>query len=143
VGGEASVELVLQRLDGAGESRLRLRPAEEPGVFVADGGLLPAASRWDATVVVGASGGGEVGRARFVFGLDRESIVEGRATPPLDPAVLVALLAIVGATVGAAYVAAGGTIPRVEPRTGRLATLAGSAVGGALGLLVLIAGLRP
>lgn len=137
-----SVELVLQRLDGTGDTRLRLRSAAEPGRYVADGGLLPADSRWDGSVVLSDASGAETGRARFEFALDDESISEGRATPPLDPALLAALLLLVGALLGATYVLAGGGIPRVERRTGRLAALAGSAVGAVLGVLLLTAGPR-
>ena len=140
--GSGSVELILQRLDGTGDTRLRLRPADEPGRYVADGGLLPADSRWDGSVVLNGASGAEMGRARFQFALDDESIIEGRATPPLDPALIAALLLLVGALLGATYVLAGGAIPQVERRAGRVAALAGSAVGGALGVLLLTAGPR-
>ncbi len=145
-----SVELELQRLDrDIGVSTLSLHPALESGAgggravrFIADGGQLAPNSRWDVTAVVRASDGREVARGRFVFGLDRSTLVEGRESPPIDPGPAVALGLIVLALLGGTYAVAGGTLPLTDPGTGRLAVIGGAAAGGLVGLLILAIGPR-
>lgn len=139
---QARVELVLQRLDANGSSRLALRPGSAPGTYEAGGGLLPAGSRWDVSVVVLAPEGSEASRTRYAFALDAESVSEGRATPPVDPAIIVAVILLVCAALGIAFTLGGGSLPRVDPATGRVATLGGSAAAAALGALILLGGPR-
>jgi methionine-rich copper-binding protein CopC/putative copper export protein len=138
---EHVVELQLLRLDAVGESRIELRGVAE-GSYEAAGGLLPSDSRWDASVVVRDHGGQELSRTRYAFALDEQGVSEGRATPPLDPAIVVAVLLFVGAAVGSAFVLGGGTLPRTDVATSRAAVLAGSAAGAVLAALVLFAGPR-
>ncbi len=136
----STVELVLQRLDSNGSSRLELRAGSTPGTFEAGGGLLPAGSRWDASVVVHAQDGTEVSRTRYAFALDAESVSEGRATPAIDPAIIVAVILLVGAALGFAFTLGGGSLPRVDPATSRIAVLGGSAASVGLGALILFGG---
>lgn len=139
------VELLLQRLDqDLGLSRTTMRPdftAASP-TFVTDA-TLPVASRWDATVVVTDPDGSETVRQRFVFALDADGVTEGRATPPLDPGLLVALLLIVLGLVGLGFALAGGTLPRTIPDASRPALIGASVAGLALGFgAILIGGPR-
>lgn len=137
-----AVELLLQRLDANGQSRVELRSSATPGTYEAGGGLLPAGSRWDVSVVVRGHDGGELSRTRYAFALDADGISEGRATPALDPAIIVAVILLIGAALGTAFTLGGGSLPRVDPATSRIAVLGGSAAGAVLGALVLLGGPR-
>ena len=136
------VELVLQRLDVAlGSSRTTMRPdvTSPTPTFVTDASL-PIASHWDATVVATAADGTETVRQRFVFALDDEGVTEGRATPPIDPGVVVALLLMVLGLVGLGFALGGGTLPRTLPDASRPALIGASVAGLALGLGAIIIG---
>jgi hypothetical protein len=139
------VELVLQPLDAEqGLSRVAMR--SEPGTaqprFVADVSLAEG-SRWDATVVATSPTGTEIGRQRFVFALDADGISEGRAVPPIDPAMLLAILLLGLGIVGLAFGLAGGVLPRTIADTSRPALVGASTVGALLGLtMILVAGPR-
>jgi copper transport protein len=136
-----AVELQLQRLDQAGESRLALAPiAGRAGQFAAAGGLLPAGGRWDASVVVRDHEGAELGRTRYSFALDETGVSEGRATPPIDPAAVVAIILLAAGALGLAFGLAGGALPRVDPATSRIAVVVGSMLGGIVGLTILLGG---
>jgi putative copper export protein len=138
-----TVELQLQRLDEAGESRLSLMPvAGRHGEFAAAGGLLPSGSRWDASVVLRDDEGTEQSRTRFSFALDATGVSQGRAGPAIDPAIVVAVILLVAAALGLAFALGGGILPRVEARASRLSVGAGSFVAAALGATILIGGLR-
>jgi hypothetical protein len=140
---DASVELRLRRLDGVvGETQVILRATDDARTFAVDGGLLPPDSRWDAAVVLRGADGLELGRSRFMFGLDGASINEGRATPVLDPAVMTALLLLAAALVAGGFLLAGGGLPRVEARSGRLALAGGGLISGALAIVLLLGGPR-
>jgi hypothetical protein len=101
---------------------------------------LPSDSSWDATIVVTGADGSERGRQRFTFALDAAGITEGRAVPPLDPAILVGLALMGLAIVGSVFVLSGGGLPRANVRLGRVAMLTGGLIGGALGFLLVIGG---
>jgi copper transport protein len=138
-----TVELQLQRLDQSGESRLELAPlASGDRQFAAAGGFLPTGSHWDASVVLRDHEGSELSRTRYSFALDATGVSEGRATPAVDPAVVVAVTLLVSAALGLAFALGGGTLPRVDPATSRVAILAGSLVGAILGATILIGGSR-
>jgi copper transport protein len=144
-GQPAGADLDLARTDsGTGSSRVAMRPGSPTSgsgtTFVSDGGLLPAGSHWDITVIVHDAAGTETGRTRFTFAIDNVGVVEGRASPPVDLALLLAIGLLLGALLLAIFTIAGGTLPRVDPRAGRWASLAGSAVAGALGLALMLAG---
>jgi copper transport protein len=143
-----TVELELQRLDqDLGTARLPLRILTStfgpPGtVYVADGGQLGDTTSWDATVIVTAPDGSELSRRRFTFGLDGAEISQGRALPPLDPA-LFAGVALVGLGVAAlAFGLAGGRLPRAAAGASRLAMIGGGAIGGVVGAVILSGGPR-
>jgi hypothetical protein len=143
------VELRLLRLDAStGETRIALHPVDTGSGtasttrFAADGGLLQAQSRWDASVVVAGADGREVARQRFTFTLDDASISEGRQVPPVDPVLVVAIVLLLLAVLGISYTLGGGSLPRVNPASSRTAVLAGGVVAGALGLVLLLGGAR-
>ena len=140
-----TVTLLLQRLDsGDPPARIALRPTTDPGTgavtYVADGGLLLADSRWDATVTVTDAAGTEVGRRHFTFSVDADGVTAGRALPPIDPLLAVGLLLVVGGLFGLAFGIAGGSIPRTPPVWGRQVLVAGSGVGTALGAIIIAGG---
>jgi copper transport protein len=139
----ATVSLDLSRLDEAGETELPLRSAADRRAWVAPGGLLPANSRFDAAVIVRDAGGVEQNRTRFSFALDDETVVSGRAEPPIDPVVLV-VLALAGAAIaGAGLLAGGRSVPGTDRRTGRVALLGGTLVSMILAVAVFAAGSHP
>ncbi|MDQ3938213.1 MAG: copper resistance protein CopC, partial [Chloroflexota bacterium] len=142
-GDGTTVELHLQRADqSAGESRIPLRPSpDDPTRFVTGGGLLPANSSWDASVVV-KEDDIEATRSRFLFSVDALGVSEGRQRPIVDPALIVAVLLVAGALIVLAYTLAGGVLPRVERTVGRAAVLAGALIGGTLGVVLLLAAPR-
>lgn len=134
-----SLELVLQRLDQPGQTRVELQPApSDPTTYTTDV-LTPPQSRWDASVRL-TSGGQEQARSRFVFAFDDTGLSAGRALPPIDPATMIALLLGGLAIVAATFALAGGAPPRTHGPTARYALLVGAVVAGALSLAALIAG---
>lgn len=137
-----TVELDLQRLDTGAETRIGLRPDAIPGEYAADGGQLAPNSRWDASVVIRAADGTETARSRYAFGLDASGVSEGRQVPAIDPALILSIVLLALAVMAMAFTLGGGSLPRVEPATSRVAVLVGGAVGGALGLLILLEGPR-
>ena len=139
-----TVQLLLTRVDGgAGSATLALQPdpADATGrTEVADVADLAANSQWQATVVVSGPAGAELARERFAFAIDATGLSAGRATPPIDPIVVVALLLLLGAVSGTALTLAGRSLPRTLRETSQVAVLGGSLVGGILGIALLIAG---
>ncbi len=137
-----TVALTLLRLDASqGGSRIVMRPDFQAAVptFVADG-VLPAGSGWNATVVATEPSGVELARQRFAFTLDSDGVAEGRATPPLDPGLVVAVLLLVLGLVGFGYALMGGTLPRTTADAGRPALTVASLVGVGLGVAILVIG---
>lgn len=138
-----TVDLQLTRLDATGDSRVTMRRGTDPTTYQSAGGLLPANSRWDATVIVRGADTVERSRTRYAFALDAASISEGRATPPLDPVLVVALLLLVSAVVGGVLLLARVHLPRVDPGVGRGALAGGAACALVLGVAILIGGSHP
>ena len=135
-----SLALVLMRLDqGSGQARFPLT-LDATGRAVANGVTLPDGSQWDATVVLANSDGSEAARERFVFSIDADGLTAGEAVPPIDPAVLIALVLLAGAVLGLSFGVAGGRLPRTDPRWSRFAVLTGSGVAGILGTAMLVLG---
>jgi len=139
-----SAQLVLARRDGGpGSATLPLSadPADPSGRSqVADVADLVGDSQWQATVVLTDPNGTEISSQQFGFALDAEGLSAGRATPPIDPILVVALLLILGALCGTALTLAGRSLPRTVPETSRVAVLGGSLVGGILGIALLFGG---
>jgi methionine-rich copper-binding protein CopC len=136
-----TVELALTRLDQPSTSQIPMRAV--PGAsaeYAASGGLLPANSSWDATVIIRGAHRVELGRTRFTFAMDAATVSEGRATPPVDPVVIIALILLVGAVVAGVFAIAGGAPPRVDRRLGRAAVVAASGVAAVLGIVLLVGG---
>ncbi|HEY6570770.1 MAG TPA: copper resistance protein CopC [Candidatus Limnocylindrales bacterium] len=138
-----TVDLQLTRLDATGDSRVTMRPSATAGTFQSAGGLLPANSGWDATVIVRGPDTIEQSRTRFAFALDATTISEGRATPPVDPVLVIALLLLAAAAIGGVLLVARSRLPRVDQAVGRGALAAGAACALVLGLVVLVGGSRP
>ena len=137
--GATALELVLQRLDQAGETRVELHPTpSDPSTYATDT-LFPPQSRWDASVRL-TTDGQEQARSRFVFAFDDSGLSEGRALPPLDPPTILALLLGGLAVLAATFAVAGGTPPRTHRSTARNALVVGAVVAGALALATLAAG---
>jgi len=145
-----TVALHLQRLDqNVGESRIELRrafgaaaTAVAPGtLFVADGGLLPAGSQWEASAVVLQAGGTEVTRQRFTYTMGPQGVTRGRAAGPIDPSSGIALVLLATALLALSFAVGGGTLPRAEPVASRAALLAGGTAAGLLALALLVAGI--
>jgi copper transport protein len=134
------VELVLQRLD-AEEGITRVTMRSEPGAaeprFVADASLAEG-SRWDATIVASDPAGTETGRRRFVFALDAAGVSDGRAVPPIDPGLLLAVLLLALGIAGVAFGLAGGVLPRTLPDASRPALLGAGTVSALLGLAIIV-----
>ncbi|HEU4572720.1 MAG TPA: copper resistance protein CopC, partial [Candidatus Limnocylindrales bacterium] len=138
-----TARLSIARLDAsAPEMERRLVPTAAAGTYAADVPGLAADGRWTATVVVAAPDGAEVARQGFTFGFGPDGLTEGRATPPIDPATASAILLLAFGLLATVFAVAGGRLPRVEPRTGRLALLVGGPLGAAAGLAMLVAGPR-
>lgn len=156
-----TAELILRRLDAdTGSTRIALHPetasgqhgAHAPGApdaaadvvvasrFLADGVALPADSRWDATVVLTDAAGTELSRQRFRFSLGDRGIVDGAASPIIDPLWLVPVGLLGLGLLGLSYWLGGGTLPRTEPGASRVALIAGGTTSVALGLVMLVAG---
>jgi len=137
--GTTALELVLQRLDQAGETRVELHPTPaDPSTYATDT-LFSPQSRWDASVRL-TTDGQEQARSRFVFAFDDSGLSEGRALPPLDPPMMVALLLGGLAVLAATFAIAGGAPPRTHRSTARYALVAGAVVAGALAVAALAAG---
>jgi hypothetical protein len=138
-----TVDLQLTRVDASGQSRVTMQPTGEPGGYQSAGGLLPADSRWDALVIVRGPDTVERSRTRFAFALDATTVSEGRAAPPVDPAVVIGLVLVL-ASIGAGLAAATRLrLPRVDATVGRGALAAGAAGSLVLGLAILFAGVQP
>ena len=137
--GTTALELVLQRLDQAGETRVELHPTPaDPSTYATDT-LFSPQSRWDASVRL-TTDGQEQARSRFVFAFDDSGLSEGRALPPLDPPMMVALLLGGLAVLAATFAIAGGAPPRTHRSTARYALVAGAVVAGALAVAALAVG---
>ncbi len=140
----SNVSLDLARVDGgAGSSTVPLSPDSTDAsgrTLVVNVGEVPADSGWQATILVSAASGAEASHGVFDFAFDTDGLSAGRATPPIDPLLIVALVLLLGSLLAAGLSLAGRSLPRTLPATSRLAVLGGSLVGGVLGLAMLIGG---
>lgn len=150
------LELGLDRLDDGSTSRVPLTDAEAGGgghaahgggaadgatddgstEWMADGVVLPADTRWDASVRILSSSGTELSRQRFAFALGDDRIDEGRATNLLEPTTAVAILLVFGGAIGIGLGAGGARLPRCEPAASRLALTAGGGAATILGVAI-------
>jgi len=133
------------RLDQPGNTPASLTLAADPAdasgrSLAADVDELAPGSRWTATVMAAGPAGAPVAVGAFTFALDDQGISAGRATPPIDPLVVIAVLLLLGSLLGAGLSLAGRSLPRTLPTTSRVAVLGGSLVGAALGLAMLVTG---
>jgi copper transport protein len=154
----ANLELVLDRLDTGGQTRIPLRHAggggahmpdmpgmdhgpavdpDAPARFVADAVVLPPGSRWDASVLLlSEPGGTEISRQRFSFELDDAAVARGRAGGPVDFGLLTAGLLAAGGALSIGLGLGGTRLPRCDVVASRIALGAGGAVAVALGLVI-------
>jgi hypothetical protein len=160
---DASVELVLQRLDQSiGTAHLPLIAVDElgnplgvgghgghaggdgtgsgPARHLANGVQLPAGSSWDASVVVSGADGTELARRRFTFRMGPNGVSQGRELPPLDPVVALAALLLGAGVLALAYRLGGGHLPRTNEAASRVALVGGALVSLILGAALLVAG---
>jgi copper transport protein len=142
VTGHETLELVLQRLDQTGETRVVLTLVPDNPQIGATGATdvpMPPGSQWDASARLMLHDA-ELSRARFVFAFDDAGLSQGQSRPVLDPLALVALALAAAAVFGFTIVLAGGALPRVERRLGRLTLLAGSIAAALLAVAAFIVG---
>ena len=151
--GERPAELVMDRLDTGGQTRIPL-VWQDPGAaghdaahgeghggsgedhFVADAVVLPAASRWDATARLLTDSGTELLRQQYAFALDADGISEGRQPHAIDVALILAGLMATGGALGVGLGAGGWQLPRTDAAASRFALVGGGAIGLALGVLI-------
>ncbi len=110
----------------------------------ADALVLPAGSRWDASVRIMSSAGVELSRQRFSFALSETDVADGRDAGPMDPIIVIAAVLGAGGAVSLGVGIGGGRLPRCEGRASRWALSGGGLVaamlGGAIGLERFIIG---
>lgn len=149
-----TLELGLDRLDDGSTTRVPLASTEgraghaahggaapDPATngsteWMADGVVLPADTRWDASVRILSSSGTELSRQRFAFALGGDRIDEGRATDLLEPTTAIAILLVFGGAIAIGLGAGGARLPRCEPAASRLALTAGGAAATILGAAI-------
>jgi methionine-rich copper-binding protein CopC/putative copper export protein len=139
----ADAVLSLERLDVAGEpTRFPLRrvEADGPARHVVDGTLIQAGTRWSASILALDAAGVEIARARYQFEMGPDGLVAGRATPAIDPSLVVVAILLLGGLLVTVFAVAGGGLPRADLRTARLASVAGSLAGAGLAVVILVAG---
>jgi hypothetical protein len=153
--GSSALELSLEDLEAGTTTRVPLALEGMTGMDHTDGGMgmahetddgtidwtadaltLPAASEWDASVLVLASDGSELSRQRFGFALDDDSIDQGQARTLLDVGLAIGAGLLLGGALGLGLGLGGWPLPRCEPAASRIALLAGGGVAVILGALV-------
>jgi copper transport protein len=98
--------------------------------------VLPANSRWDASVRILTTDGAELQRQRFSFALDDAGISEGQVDPLLTWGLVIALALGVGGAVSLGLGLGGFVLPRCENLASRVALIGGGTVAVGLGLLI-------
>jgi copper transport protein len=126
--------------DGGGMDHGGMRGMEAPTEgtveWTADAVVIPAESRWDASVRIMSSAGTELSRQRFSFALSETGVAEGRAGGPLDPVLVIGGLLGLGGAVGLGIGLGGGRLPRCDQRASRLALTGGGMVAAILGVAI-------
>ena len=141
-GGSTRVPLVLEGLEGMGEmpgmdhGSLITPDTDGRVARVADALVLPADSRWDASVRILAEDDIELSRQRFSFAISGEGISQGRAESWLTWGTAIGALLAMGGAVGLGLGLGGATLPRCERVASRVALVGGGVVGIALGVLI-------
>ena len=104
--------------------------------WIADAIVLPADTRWNASVRILAEDGAELQRQRFAFALDESGISEGRLDPVLTWGAVIALGLGIGGAIGLGLGLGGYTLPRTERLASRVALMGGGTVAVGLGMLI-------
>ena len=124
--------------EGMGDRDSEPRGSDSAVDWTADAVVLPADSRWDASVLAVAAGGDELARQRFSFALSDAAVTEGRSTSIATPATAVAAVLLAGGALGIGLGLGGGRLPRTDPAASRLALRVGGVtavlLGAAIGL---------
>ncbi|HET9680749.1 MAG TPA: hypothetical protein VFP19_01830, partial [Candidatus Limnocylindrales bacterium] len=115
-------------------------PDDPAGAVSGDVGALPAGTTFEAIVIATGPDGTELARHRFSFELGDDGLTAGRAVPPVDPAIAIAVVLLALGVLAVVFGLAGGSPPRVDPAAGRWALVVGGALGGIVGLVALVAG---
>lgn len=152
--GDLPLDLLVTQVETGDETRISLAgaaPGTEPidhtahvarpptgGVerYVADALVLPADTRWDASVVIGDGAGGELIRQRFTFVMGDERLREGAAGTLADGALIAGLLLLCGGMLGVGLGLGGLALPRCEATASRLALLGGGSLAAVAGLAI-------
>ena len=127
-------------VDRAQANALELLAGAPPGTYAAGGGLLPPDSRWEARSVVLPR------TARSCRALGSTSHSTGRGSPPVEPyhrstpASPSPRSCCSAQLLGLAFTLGGGSLPRVDQRVGRLASIAGGLAATILGGFILLVG---
>ena len=111
-------------------------PTEGTVDWTADAVVIPAGSRWDASVRILSSAGTELSRQRFSFALSETGVDDGRASGPLDAILVIGAVLALGGAVGLGIGLGGGRLPRCDERASRWALTGGGLVAGILGIAI-------
>jgi copper transport protein len=167
--GTATMDLVLDRLDTGGQTRIPLRyvsggmvmpmpgmsdmpgmvhgegdEASGPARFVADAVVLPPGSRWDANVqLLTERGGRELTRQRFSFEMGESGLARGEAHNVLDIGLVIAGLLAVGGALSVGLGLGGMRLPRCDAVASRLALAGGGVTAVVLGAIIGLGQLLP
>ena len=104
--------------------------------WAADAIVLPADSRWDASLRILTDDGTELQRQRFAFALDDGGISEGQVNPLLTWGLLIALALGIGGAIGLGLGLGGFILPRCERLASQVALIGGGTVAVGLALLI-------
>jgi copper transport protein len=141
-GSSTRVPLVLEGMEGLEEMAdmdhgAHVIPNPDGTIdWIAGAIVLPADTRWDASVRILTDDGTELTRQRFAFTLSDTGISEGQEAPLLSWGLVIALALGVGGAVGLGLGLGGFTLPRCERLASRVALLGGGTVAVGLGLII-------
>lgn len=122
--------------EGGTHDEREIRGSDSPVDWVADAVVLPAGGEWDASVRAVAVDGAELARQRFAFALSEGGVSEGAAGSVADPVTVIAVLLLVGGTVGLGLGVGGWRLPRTDPAASRIALAIGGVTAVALGAAI-------
>jgi copper transport protein len=122
---------------GDGTTAMTMTTSDGTADWTADALVLPANSRWDATVrILDAGTETELTRQRFAFSMSAGGIDEGRVVSLINPATMIAGLLVIGGGLGLGLGLGGASLPRCEAVASRIALLGGGGAALVLGALI-------
>jgi len=140
-GSTTRVPLILKGIEGMTDmagmdhGSMALRNPDGSIAWTANAVVIPAGSRWDTSVIVVPSDAVGASRQRFAFAMTETDVGAGRVTNLLNPASLIAVLLLLGGSIGLGLGLGGLSLPRCEEFTSRVALVGGGAIAVSLGLL--------